>query len=92
MPSLSERHRQQLQDAGPIGGSFRDPAGRLVSVQGRLLRLVQPEGVPHLQAFLASATRRALTQAGRVVATDIVDAAEARRLALEGDLADATAF
>ena len=59
-----------------------------MSVNGRLLRLVHPEGVPHLQAFLGSTTRRALTQAGRVVAAAVLNTPEARRLIVDAGLAE----
>ncbi|HXE89543.1 MAG TPA: methyltransferase domain-containing protein [Terriglobales bacterium] len=53
--------------------SFRDPAGRLFRIDGRILRLVQPDARADLEAFLASAVARRLAGEGRLVHTEVVD-------------------
>ena len=50
--------------------SFRDPAGRLLQREGRMLRLVAEEGLENAHFFLRSPVVRALREAGRVVGAD----------------------
>jgi len=68
----------------PVRGSFRDPAGRLFSVEGRLLRCVQAAAVGDLQAFLASRAARRFRESGELVGSRVLDAAEARAVAARG--------
>jgi SAM-dependent methyltransferase len=50
--------------------SFRDPAGRLLQREGRMLRLVAEEGLENAHFFLRSPVVRAFREAGRVVGAD----------------------
>jgi len=60
--------------------SFRDPAGSLFSIQGRILRVVNPAGQEDLSAFLESKAARKLVESGDVVRSLPLDAAESARL------------
>lgn len=53
----------------PAACSFRDPAGGLVALDGRLIRLVNSEGASDLQAFLASPVASSWMESRRLVAT-----------------------
>ena len=44
--------------------SFRDPAGRLLQREGRMLRLVAEEGLENAHFFLRSPVVRAFREAG----------------------------
>src|SRR5688572_29657346 len=57
--------------------SFRDPAGQLIPLNGRILRVINQTGQPDLRAFLDSAQSRQLIDAGRLVRTEVLDHAEA---------------
>lgn len=57
--------------------SFRDPAGQVLVIGGRVLRLVNAQGRAELAGFLDSAAGRALTGAGIVVGTVSIPMAEA---------------
>jgi SAM-dependent methyltransferase len=56
--------------------SFRDPAGAVLSVDGRILRFVRPAGMDDLNAIWQSKAVQDLFQKGRLVKTEILDAAE----------------
>ena len=60
-------------DPAATRASFRDPAGRLFRIEGRILRLVRPEARADLEAFLASAGARRLVSDGRLVRTEVVN-------------------
>jgi SAM-dependent methyltransferase len=66
--------------------SFRDPAGYLLPVSGRILRVVNQSGEPDLRAFLDSDSARRLTDAGRLVRTRPLGQAEVARLPIVGGL------
>lgn len=51
--------------------SFRDPGGRLISLDGRVLRLVHPTFSSQLKAALSSPRVQQLTREGRIVATEL---------------------
>ena len=70
--------------ASSAAGSFRDPAGRLFTLEGRLLRQVAPSATPDLQAFLDSAAARRLGEAGKLVASRRLEAGEAQALGAHG--------
>jgi 2-polyprenyl-3-methyl-5-hydroxy-6-metoxy-1,4-benzoquinol methylase len=53
--------------------SFRDPGGRLLAFDNRILRFVKRSGEPDLKAFLASATARKGVDIGRLVSTHSLD-------------------
>ncbi len=57
----------------PLVASFRDPAGRLLTVDGRIIRVVKDEGLRDLRTFLASKAGRKLMAAGKVVRTEFLD-------------------
>ena len=57
--------------------SFRDPAGQLIPLNGRILRVINQIGQPDLRAFLDSAQSRRLIDAGRLVRTEVLDHADA---------------
>jgi SAM-dependent methyltransferase len=60
--------------------SFRDPAGRLLSLDDRILRLVSDEGVTSLREFLNSNTAREFLERGLLVSTRFIDIDSASRL------------
>lgn len=60
-------------DPAATRASFRDPAGRLLRIDGRMLRLVRPEARADLETFLTSAVARELVGKGRLVRTEVVD-------------------
>ncbi len=66
--------------------SFRDPAGQLFPVNGRILRAIKPCGEPDFRAFLDSAAARQLTETGRLVRTTLLDPAEVVNLPKEAGL------
>lgn len=57
--------------------SFRDPAGRLFVIDGRIIRVVNSSGVQDLKAFFDSATSRKFIEQGQLVRTEILDATTA---------------
>lgn len=67
--------------------SFRDPEGRVVRWQGRILRAVTAGGEQSLQRVLASPAARAFVERGSIVPTRVLDAAEARALLASAELA-----
>jgi SAM-dependent methyltransferase len=69
-----------------VGGSFRDPAGKLIPIEGRILRLVNPSGAGAVRAFLGSNVTRALQEQGQLVRTRVLDLAEASRSLRQVDL------
>ena len=60
--------------------SFRDPAGRLVSVDGRIIRIISKSYVSDVNAILASTTVQRFAGVGRFVRTDVLDGSEAEGL------------
>jgi SAM-dependent methyltransferase len=54
----------------PVSSSFRDPAGSVFALDGRIFRLVNQSGVADLQAFLASPRARKFVSDGDVARTD----------------------
>ncbi len=60
---------------GPAA-SFRDPGGRLLLVDERVLRLVHPAAVDDLEASLASPTVQKLVADGRMVSSRKLDSAQ----------------
>ena len=59
--------------------SWRDPSGHLLILNGEVLRLVKPVGVPDVTVFLRSAAGQRLLQSGRVVQTEILAGEQAER-------------
>ncbi len=77
-PKASETARDGF--VSPEAASFRDPAGVLAPVDGRMIRIVKPSGLADLNAFLRSAAGRRFMQAGQVVRTEVLDGVEVRKL------------
>jgi SAM-dependent methyltransferase len=63
-----------------LAASFRDPAGSLFPLDGRIFRIVNATGRSDLDTFFESATGQELTDARRIVGTRRVTAEETRRL------------
>ncbi len=57
--------------------SFRDPAGRLFLRDGRVFRVVHPEGQRILDSFLATRTAQSLLEKGQLVQSEVLSEAEA---------------
>jgi SAM-dependent methyltransferase len=61
--------------------SFRDPAGRLLVVDGRIVRIIKPDAEAELRDILDSGVLRKFLAEGKLVGTEILDAAAAESLA-----------
>jgi SAM-dependent methyltransferase len=72
-PPRSSSHTQ-------LAASFRDPAGSLFVLNGRVLRIVNPAGQTDALAFLNSKRGRKTMEDGRVVQTDVLDDAARAQL------------
>ena len=68
--------------------SFRDPAGRLVTQNERIFRLVTPEGLTDLRAFLDSTTFSRFKDQGSIVHTEFLDRESSERLVRNADIQD----
>jgi SAM-dependent methyltransferase len=66
-----------------VRNSFRDPAGYLLEVNGKLLRAIMGQGIPHLESFLTSSVAQAFIAAHRVVRTRVLGQSEVRNLRIE---------
>ena len=64
----------------PLVASFRDPAGSLLRLGGRILRVVNPAGVRDLNAILQSAAAQRLIKSGAVVGTRVLDESKTREV------------
>ncbi len=64
------------QAPSDLAASFRDPAGSLIALDGRILRAVTPAGAADLDAFLNAKATAKLLDTGRVVPSRVLDAAE----------------
>lgn len=64
----------------PRLASFRDPAGSLVHLKEKILRIVNSKGVDDLSAFLQSDAARKLLESGAVVATRVLNECESLEL------------
>lgn len=53
--------------------SFRDPAGRLINIDGRIIRVVNKSGEKDLSDFLKSAAAEKYKKSGSLVKTTILD-------------------
>jgi len=73
-------HEREPTSHQPSLVSFRDPSGRLFSLNGRILRGVHKSAVPDISACLASPAARALVAAGRLVRTEILDSTALKKL------------
>jgi len=61
-------------------GSFRDPAGSVIAINGRVFRRVNPSGRANLEAFFNSAVARRYAERGLLVRTEVVPAGDLARL------------
>ncbi len=68
--------------------SFRDPAGRLLTLNERIFRLVTPEGLTDLRAFLDSTTFSRFTEQGSIVHTEFLDRESSERLVRNAEIQD----
>jgi SAM-dependent methyltransferase len=66
--------------------SFRDPGGVLLSLDGRIFRLVNSLGIADLTAFLESKTARKWLESKRLVRSTVLDVNEFARFAAEKNL------
>src|SRR5918911_1329601 len=69
--------------------SFRDPAGRLLILDGRVIRIVKESAEPDLRAALASAALNKFLAQGKLVRTDFLDADAVERMGARAELAGA---
>ncbi|MCI0621536.1 MAG: class I SAM-dependent methyltransferase [Acidobacteria bacterium] len=60
--------------------SFRDPAGRLVCVDGRIFRFVNPQGLSALKDFLSTETAHRFQEAARLVSSRALTAEDTESL------------
>ncbi|MCC2670215.1 MAG: Methyltransferase type 12 [Armatimonadetes bacterium] len=68
------------QTSAAVASSFRDPGGRLLLHDDRVVRLVNPQGAAQLRAFLASAAWAELSRTRQLPATRVLDVLEQERL------------
>lgn len=68
--------------------SFRDPAGRLVTQNERIFRLVTLEGLIDLRAFMDSTTCSRFTEQGSIVHTEFLDKDSSERLVRNAEIRD----
>ncbi|MDQ3803150.1 MAG: class I SAM-dependent methyltransferase [Acidobacteriota bacterium] len=66
--------------------SFRDPAGRLLVVDGRVVRVITPPAEAELRAILESGVLRKFLAEGKLVGTEILDAAAAESLSAKDEV------
>jgi SAM-dependent methyltransferase len=60
--------------------SFRDPDGRLLAVDGRIIRIIKKSAASDLQAFLTSSALTGFLKTGKLVRTDFLEAAAIKSL------------
>ena len=60
--------------------SFRDPDGRLLTVDGRIIRIIKKSAASDLRAFLSSEALIEFRKSGKLIRTDFLDAAEVESL------------
>ncbi|HEV8524121.1 MAG TPA: class I SAM-dependent methyltransferase, partial [Terriglobales bacterium] len=61
--------------------SFRDPGGRLISINGHILRLVRQAAAPDLEAFLSTPLAKKLISEGKLVGSVPLDRGQAALVA-----------
>ncbi len=66
--------------------SFRDPAGRLLEINGRILRIINHSGEGDLRAFLDSVSARRFTETGSLIRTKILEKADLSQLPVDAGL------
>ena len=67
---------------GALAASFRDPAGFLFEINGRLVRAVHPDAQASIAALFSSGLHDELTTAGLLVGHDVLPATEVAALGL----------
>jgi len=67
--------------------SFRDPAGRLLIVDGRVIRVIKESAESELQDILESGALGKFIDEGKLVRTDVLDGAAAESLARKEEIA-----
>ena len=72
--------------------SFRDPAGRLVVADGRILRWVSHSHRDELEASLASSVVQRRVETGQIISSRVLDPSEARELTEWYDLTESVAM
>jgi SAM-dependent methyltransferase len=70
--------------------SLRDPDGRVVRCDGRVLRLVNASSWPALESFLGSGTARSLVGAGKLIGSTVLDLPDREALLQRPELRSAT--
>lgn len=79
----------EVRHTKPRVVSFRDPAGRLLSLNDRIFRVVNREGLINLRIFLGSTTFLKFRDRGSIVDTEFLDESSALRFVesaeIEGD-------
>lgn len=60
--------------------SFRDPSGRLLTLDGRILRIIHRFGEPNLRAWMGSNRIKSFIQEGRLISAELLNPDEAREL------------
>lgn len=70
-----------------MGTSFRDPAGHLTLLNGRVLRFVKKSAAADLRAFLSSEVARNFTDSRRLVRTQFLDDVDIKSLGFDSDSA-----
>lgn len=60
--------------------SFRDPSGRLLVIDGRVIRLVNQSGITDLEAFLTTKTAKLFQESGRLVRTKKLEESEVKSI------------
>lgn len=69
-----------LDRADSLAASFRDPAGSLFPLDGRIFRIVNAIGASDMDAFFESAAAREFLESRRIAGTRRLTAEETRRL------------
>jgi SAM-dependent methyltransferase len=72
--------------------SFRDPAGRLVVAEGRILRWISHGHRSEFEAFLASSVAQECAKASQIISYRILEPSEARELTERYDLTESGAL
>jgi SAM-dependent methyltransferase len=72
--------------------SFRDPAGRLIVAEGRILRWISHSHRDEFEAFLASSVVQRRVEAGQIISYRVLDPSEAGELAEKYELTESGAL
>ncbi len=68
--------------------SFRDPAGRLIDAEGRILRWISPDHRDEFEAVAASSVVLKAIKHGQIVSYCVLHPSEARQLAERYELTE----